>query len=89
MTNLFKDYSAFVKVYLDDVIIHSKNAEEHLRHLDLVFERLRKYSFYTKLRKCKFLKDRIVFLGHEIDASGVHIAQDKVRSVMEWSVPTS
>ena len=45
----------FVKVYLDDVIIHSALEVEHLDHLDKVFARLAEYSFYTKLHKCKFL----------------------------------
>ena len=45
----------FVKVYLDDVIIHSISEVEYLEHLDKVFTRLAEYSFYTKLRKYKFL----------------------------------
>lgn len=71
----------FVKVYLDDVIIHSASEAEHLDHLDKVFTRLAEYSFYTKLRKCKFLQRRITFLGHVIDEHGIHIAPEKVKSV--------
>ena len=71
----------FVKVYLDDVIIHSALEDEHLEHLDKVFARLAEYSFYIKLRKCKFLQWRITFLGHVIDEHGIHIAPEKVKSV--------
>ena len=71
----------FVKVYLDDVIIHSALAVKHLDHLDKVFTRLTEYSFYTKLRKCKFLQWRITFLGHVIYEHGIHIALEKVKSV--------
>ena len=71
----------FVKVYLDDVIIHSALEDEHLEHLDKVFARLAEYSFYTKLGKCNFLQWRITFLGHVIDEHGIHIAPEKVKSV--------
>ena len=71
----------FVKVYLDDVIIHSASEAEHLDHLDKVLAWLAEYSFYTKLHKCKFLQRRITFLGHVIDEHGIHIAPEKVKSV--------
>ena len=71
----------FVKVYLDDVIIHSASEDEHLEHLDKVFAWLAEYLFYTKLRKCKFLQWCITFLGHVIDEHGIHIAPEKVKSV--------
>ena len=71
----------FVKVYLDDVIIHSALEAEHLDHLDKVFAWLAEYSFYTKLRKCKFLQWHITFLGHVIDEHSIHIMPEKVKSV--------
>ena len=71
----------FGKVYLDDVIIHSALEAEHLEHLDKVFAQLAEYSFYTKLRKCKFLQRRITFLGRVIDEHGIHIAPKKVKAV--------
>ena len=88
MNNALGDYTnSFVKVYLDDIIIHSKNAEEHTKHLKLVFERLRKYQFYIKLRKCDFFQERITFLGHDIDKNGVHISKNKVSAVSSWPTP--
>ena len=71
----------FVKVYLDDVIIHSTLEAEHHDHLDKVFARLAEYSFYTKLRKCEFLRWCITFLGHVIDEHSIHIMPEKVKSV--------
>ena len=56
MTNVLSDLTrTCVKVYLDDIIIHSRTEEEHMEHLRLVLTRLRKYHLYIKLRKCKFL----------------------------------
>ena len=68
----------FVKVYMDDLLVHSGNRKEHVTHLEAVFARLRYYQFYIKLRKCSFFQSKIKFLGHEIDENGVHIAKDKI-----------
>lgn len=88
MTNVLSDLTrTCVKVYLDDIIIHSRTKEEHMEHLRLVLARLREYRMYIKLRKCKFLQHRVTFLGHDIDANGVHIAHDKVLAVEQWPVP--
>ena len=56
MTNVLSDLTrTCVKVYLDDIIIHSRTEEEHMEHLRLVLARLREYRLYIKLWKCKFL----------------------------------
>ena len=56
MTNVLSDLTrTCVKVYLDDIIIHSSTEEEHIEHLRLVLTRLREYRLYIKLQKCKFL----------------------------------
>lgn len=53
MNNLFDKYmDQFVVVYLDDVLIFSKDADSHFRHLQLVFDLLQKHQFYVKLKKC-------------------------------------
>ena len=56
MTNVLSDLThTCIKVYLDDIIIHSRTEEEHMEHLRLVLTRLREYRLYIKLQKCKFL----------------------------------
>ena len=56
VTNVLSDLTrTCVKVYLDDIIIHSRTEAEHMEHLRLVLTSLRKYHLYIKLRKCKFL----------------------------------
>ena len=78
-----------MKVYLDDIIIHSKTVAEHTAHLRVVMERLRAHKFYVKLRKCEFYQPRISFLGHTIDAEGLHISPAKIAAVQEWPAPTN
>ena len=54
----------FVLVYLDDILIYSNNAEEHEAHLWQVFDRLREHKLQAKLKKCKFGKPYVKYLGH-------------------------
>ena len=64
MNSVFNRYlDNFVLVFLDDILIYSKNEEEHLR---LTLQFLREHQLYAKLSKCDFYKDRIHYLGHII-----------------------
>jgi hypothetical protein len=55
MKNVFMDYlDKFVVVFIDDILIYSKNEEEHEEHLKMVLQRLRKHQLYAKLSKCEF-----------------------------------
>jgi hypothetical protein len=78
----------FVVAYLDDILIYSKTAADHLRHLRTVLERLRQHRFYAKLKKCEFNKPAVKFLGHIVSAHGVQPDPQKIKSVLSWPVPT-
>ena len=54
----------FVVVFIDDILIYSKNDEEHARHLRIVLTQLREHRLYAKFSKCEFWLDRVQFLGH-------------------------
>jgi hypothetical protein len=56
----------FVVVFIDDILVYSKNEEEHARHLHVVLQRLREHNLYAKLSKCDFWLKEIKFLGHTI-----------------------
>lgn len=77
----------FVLVYLDDVLVFSNNAEEHLRHLELVLERFRKYKLYLRLRKCRFNRQELPYLGHILSTEGVRPDPRKVQLVQDWPSP--
>ena len=64
---------------MDYFIIHSARIEKHLQYLSLIFEPLKKCSFYTKLCKCKFIQTRLVFAGQGIDEQGIFVAVDKIK----------
>ncbi len=88
MTTLLGDLkSRNIFAYLDDIIIASPDEDTHLACLEAVLGRLRTAGLKVKLTKCEFLKTKIKFLGHEVDASGIHTQPDKVEALTRFSVP--
>jgi hypothetical protein len=84
---LSKFLNKFVLVFIDDILIYSKNREEHEEHLRLVLQVLREHHIYAKFSKCDFFQKQIHYLGHVISEEGVAIDPDKIISIMEWPTP--
>ncbi len=74
-------------VYLDDLILVSKDLESHFQKLDLVLSRLNEAGLKAKLAKCEFLKSRIEFLGHVVDGEGIHTVDSKIKAVKHFPTP--
>jgi hypothetical protein len=90
MNNVFMEYlDKFVVVFIDDILIFSKNEEEHDEHLHLVLQKLRENQLYAKLRKCEFWLKEVSFLGHIISEGGIYVDPSKVKSVLSWNTPQS
>jgi hypothetical protein len=79
----------FMVVFIDDILVYSKNKEEHAGHLHVVLQRLREHHLYAKLSKCDFWLKEVKFLGHTISQAGIAIDPDKVQEVMNWKPPTT
>jgi hypothetical protein len=79
----------FVVVFIDDILVYSKNEEEHAGHLHVVLQHLREHHLYAKLSKYDFWLKEIKFLGHSISQAGIAIDPDKVQEVMNWKPPTT
>ena len=79
----------FVVVFIDDILIYSKNDEEHAQHLRIVLARLREHKLYAKFSKCEFWLDRVQFLGHVLTPDGVSVDPSKVQDVLDWKSPKS
>ena len=76
-----------VIVYLDDVLITGKTDEEHLKTLDTVLTRLKEAGLRLKKMKCSFMADSVTYLGHRIDAQGLHPLQEKVEAIQQAPPP--
>jgi hypothetical protein len=72
----------FVVVFIDDILVYSRNEEEHAGHLHVVLQRLREHHLYAKLSKCDFWLKEIKFLGHTISQTGIVVDPDKVQEVI-------
>ena len=77
----------FVLIFIDEILIYSKNQEEHREHLRIVLEMLRKHQLYAKFNKCDFFKTKIEYLGHVISAEGIVVDPKKIKTIVEWRVP--
>ena len=79
----------FDVIYFDNILIYSKNLDDHLIHLKFVWNVLRKERLFANLKKCTFCTNRLVFLGFVVSAQGIQIDEEKVRAIQDWPSPTS
>ncbi|GKB81871.1 putative reverse transcriptase domain-containing protein [Tanacetum coccineum] len=90
MNRVCKPYlDKFVIVFINDILIYSKNKEEHGEHLKTILNLLRSEKLYAKFSKCDFWLDSVQFLGHVIDSSGVHVDPAKIEAIKNWAAPTT
>ena len=83
MSNVFSKYlDSFDLVFLDGILIYSKNEEEHEENLRSTLQFLREHKMYAKLSKCDFYKDRIQYLGHIILEDGISMDPEKIEAIV-------
>ncbi|KAI3727700.1 hypothetical protein L6452_16318 [Arctium lappa] len=83
----FLDKSAIV--FIDDILIYSKDESEHGKHLREVLEVLRREKLFAKFSKCEFWLQKVQFLGHVVSKDGVKVDPAKIDAMMSWEPPTS
>ena len=78
-----------VVVYLDEILIFSKNFTEHTAPVCAVFNRLWKNNLYAKASKCEFHASSVDYLGYFISRSGIEMDNSKVQKILDWPPPTN
>ena len=73
--------------YLDDILIYSPDVETHLKHLELIFQRLREVDLKLKMETCSFLKKHIQYLGHIISGDGIKPVPEKLSAIQQMPCP--
>ena len=88
MNKVFMPYlDKFVIVFIDDILVYSRDEEEHANHLRLVLQTLREKQLYVKFNKCEFWLDQVVFLGHIVSGEGIKVDQKKIEAILNWEPP--
>ena len=86
MNDMLRLYlNKFVIVYLDDILIFSKNEEKHVEHVRLVMKALRTNDFYVKSSKCVFFQKHIEFCDYIINDEKIKINETKLKTIRNWS----
>ncbi|XP_045803285.1 uncharacterized protein LOC123896906 [Trifolium pratense] len=88
MNDIFRPYlRKFVLVFFDDILVYSKNIQQHLQHLEVVLNVLTSNCFVANQAKCKFGCTQIDYLGHIISGEGVSVDPEKVKCILAWPEP--
>ena len=72
-------------VFIDDILVYSRDEQEHEQHLKIVIQTLGEKKLYVKLSKCDFWLNKVSFLGHE----GIRVDAAKIEAVVNWKPPRS
>ena len=75
--------------YIDDILVTGSTQEEHLKNIEEVLRRLQKYGIRAKRAKCVFMSDKVDYLGHRIDADGLHTLASKVDAIVRAPSPNN
>ena len=88
INRVFKPYlDLFLVVFIDDILVYSRNEEDHASHLRIVLWTLKDKDLYVKLSKCEFSLKSVAFLGHIVSGDGIRVDTQKIEAVKNWTRP--
>jgi len=90
MNSVLRPYlDMFVIVFINYLLIYSKNEEEHTEHLTTILILPRQRQLYSKLSKCSFFQKEVHYLGHVVSKEGIVVNLENIRAIMEWETPSN
>jgi len=88
LSDLFADYPGqFRWIYIDDILIYSDTEQDHLKHIAIVYNKLKQAQFYTSRKKSEFFAASMDVLGHIIDNRGLRASPEKIARIEAWTSP--
>ena len=88
MQNCLRELNlTYCLIYLDNIIIFSETAEEHLHHLHIIFDQFREHNLELKPSKCDFFRNEITYLAHHISKNGVPLSSSNLEAIAECTPP--
>ena len=88
MNRIYRPYlDRIVVVFIDDILVYSRDETEHAELLRLVLQILRDKQLYAKFSKCEFWLREVSFLGHVVSASGIRVDPSKISAILNWKPP--
>ena len=88
MNRVFHPYlDQFVVIFIDDILVYSKDAQEHEHQLRIVLQTLRENKLFANLSKCDFWLKEVSFLGHIVSAEGIRVDPVKIEAIVNWKPP--
>ena len=74
-------------VFIDDILVYSKDAQEHEQHSKIVLRILREKRLFSKLSKCDFWLKEVSFLGHIVSIEDIRVDPTKIEAIVSWKPP--
>src|SRR5436305_2875565 len=88
MNELFWDLKdVYIIVYLDDILIYSKDRETHTEHVREVLRRLREHHLFARPEKCSFFVTTVTYISIVITPEGISMEEDKIAAIRDWPIP--
>ena len=88
MNSILSNYlDKFVVVFIDDILIYSKNEQEHKEHLKIILQVIREQQLYKKFIIYDLFKDRIQYLENVVSKYGISVDPKKIKAITGWTVP--
>ena len=89
INNVLEGCDGFAIAYMDDILVYGPDEKTHLKHLEIIFKKLKKARLKIKISKCSFLKKHLHYLGHLLSADGILPMKEKTAAIRELVPPTN